>query len=139
MDLTPIPNKSQPVILWNFKLGLVCYKCSYYTATFVAYFAKHSLYIISYEYANMDYYLILFFCFKLLIIGTPAEEGGGGKILLLERGAFADVDVVLMAHPNTRNIVRPIHLCGQRSDYGRLLKVICTCNLKRMRCKNCRV
>jgi amidohydrolase len=33
------------------------------------------------------------------VIGTPAEEGGGGKIELLERGAFANLDLALMAHP----------------------------------------
>ncbi|WP_440312076.1 amidohydrolase [Leucobacter chromiireducens] len=33
------------------------------------------------------------------VIGTPAEEGGGGKIVLLERGAFANLDLALMAHP----------------------------------------
>ncbi len=33
------------------------------------------------------------------VIGTPAEEGGGGKILMLERGAFAGVDAAMMVHP----------------------------------------
>ena len=33
------------------------------------------------------------------IIGTPAEEGGGGKVFLLERGAFAGVDAAMMVHP----------------------------------------
>jgi amidohydrolase len=33
------------------------------------------------------------------VIGTPAEEGGGGKIELLERGAFSELDFALMAHP----------------------------------------
>lgn len=33
------------------------------------------------------------------VIGTPAEEGGGGKIELLERGAFTNLDFALMAHP----------------------------------------
>ncbi|UOQ56660.1 M20 family metallopeptidase [Leucobacter allii] len=33
------------------------------------------------------------------VIGTPAEEGGGGKIELLERGAFTGLDFALMAHP----------------------------------------
>lgn len=33
------------------------------------------------------------------VIGTPAEEGGGGKIELLRRGAFAELDLALMAHP----------------------------------------
>ena len=33
------------------------------------------------------------------IIGTPAEEGGGGKVFMLERGAFAGVDAAMMVHP----------------------------------------
>jgi amidohydrolase len=33
------------------------------------------------------------------VIGTPAEEGGGGKILLLERGAFEGVHASMMVHP----------------------------------------
>jgi len=33
------------------------------------------------------------------VFGTPAEEGGGGKIELLERGAFQNLDLALMAHP----------------------------------------
>jgi amidohydrolase len=39
------------------------------------------------------------------IIGTPAEEGGGGKIRLLEANAFRDVDVAMMYHPFDRDIV----------------------------------
>nr|CTQ90516.1 Catalyzes the cleavage of p-aminobenzoyl-glutamate to p-aminobenzoate and glutamate, subunit A [Kibdelosporangium sp. MJ126-NF4] len=33
------------------------------------------------------------------VYGTPAEEGGGGKIELLDRGAFAGVDLAMMVHP----------------------------------------
>ena len=33
------------------------------------------------------------------VIGTPAEEGGGGKVLMLERGAFAGVHTAMMVHP----------------------------------------
>lgn len=33
------------------------------------------------------------------VLGTPAEEGGGGKVLMLERGAFAGVHAALMVHP----------------------------------------
>src|SRR5215210_5489864 len=33
------------------------------------------------------------------VMGTPAEEGGGGKILMLERGAFAGVNASMMVHP----------------------------------------
>ncbi|HZX08502.1 M20 family metallopeptidase [Kribbella sp.] len=33
------------------------------------------------------------------VYGTPAEEGGGGKIELLDRGAFAGLDLAMMVHP----------------------------------------
>jgi len=33
------------------------------------------------------------------LYGTPAEEGGGGKIEMLDRGAFAGLDLAMMAHP----------------------------------------
>ncbi|KAI4899632.1 hypothetical protein NFI96_014637 [Prochilodus magdalenae] len=37
---------------------------------------------------------------KVTVLGTPAEEEGGGKIDLLQEGAFEGLDVVLMAHPS---------------------------------------
>lgn len=33
------------------------------------------------------------------VLGTPAEEGGGGKVLMLERGAFGGVHAAMMVHP----------------------------------------
>ncbi|HEX9260318.1 MAG TPA: M20 family metallopeptidase [Acidimicrobiales bacterium] len=36
---------------------------------------------------------------RVTILGTPAEEGGGGKIVLAETGAFADIDAAMMVHP----------------------------------------
>ena len=36
---------------------------------------------------------------RVSVIGTPAEEGGGGKVFLLERGAFEGVDAAMMVHP----------------------------------------
>jgi amidohydrolase len=36
---------------------------------------------------------------RVLVLGTPAEEGGGGKVIMLERGAFAGVDAAMMFHP----------------------------------------
>ena len=33
------------------------------------------------------------------VLGTPAEEGGGGKIMLAEQGAFEDTSVAMMVHP----------------------------------------
>ena len=43
------------------------------------------------------------------VFGTPAEEVGdaGGKILLLERGAFADVHAAMMVHPAPMDVVDP--------------------------------
>ena len=36
---------------------------------------------------------------RVVVLGSPAEEGGGGKILMLERGAFTGVDAAMMLHP----------------------------------------
>jgi amidohydrolase len=36
---------------------------------------------------------------RVRVLGTPAEEGGGGKVRLLDGGAFAGVDAALMVHP----------------------------------------
>lgn len=35
----------------------------------------------------------------VVVLGTPAEEGGGGKVLMLQRGAFAGIDAAMMFHP----------------------------------------
>src|SRR5262252_6198594 len=37
--------------------------------------------------------------------GTPAEEGGSGKVYMVREGAFKDVDVVLQWHPGNGNSV----------------------------------
>lgn len=48
------------------------------------------------------------------VVGTPAEEGGGGKIILLERGAFAGMHAAMMVHPAPVDIVEPrILACTQ--------------------------
>jgi amidohydrolase len=41
---------------------------------------------------------------RVVVLGTPAEEGGGGKIVLIEEGAFVDVDAALMVHPAGRDL-----------------------------------
>jgi len=38
----------------------------------------------------------------LQVIGTPAEEGGGGKIFLANAGVFDGLDAALMVHPDRR-------------------------------------
>lgn len=36
---------------------------------------------------------------RVVVLGTPAEEGGAGKVRLLEAGVFRGVDVAMMIHP----------------------------------------
>jgi amidohydrolase len=38
------------------------------------------------------------------VVGTPAEEGGGGKVRLAEAGVFDEMDVAMMVHPGGQNI-----------------------------------
>jgi len=39
----------------------------------------------------------------VLVIGTPGEEMEGGKVFMIDRGAFDGVDVAMMMHPGVRN------------------------------------
>lgn len=48
------------------------------------------------------------------IMGTPAEEGGGGKVLLIERGAFEGIDMAMMVHPAPHNAVDCDYLAVSR-------------------------
>lgn len=40
------------------------------------------------------------------VVGTPAEEGGGGKVIMAEAGVFDDMDAAMMVHPSTRTMTR---------------------------------
>lgn len=42
---------------------------------------------------------------QIVVIGTPGEEGGGGKIIMVDKGAFDDVDFAMMIHPASVNMV----------------------------------
>jgi len=50
------------------------------------------------------------------VLGTPAEENGGGKILLLERGAFAGVHAAMMVHPAPLDGAEPAMIAFQQFD-----------------------
>ncbi|MFM8530092.1 MAG: M20 family metallopeptidase [Ilumatobacteraceae bacterium] len=43
---------------------------------------------------------------RVAIMGTPAEEGGGGKIMMARQGAFDDVDAAMMIHPADADLIR---------------------------------
>lgn len=39
------------------------------------------------------------------VFGTPAEEGGGGKIIMLRNGAFEELDAAMILHPANATVV----------------------------------
>jgi len=41
---------------------------------------------------------------RVLVIGTPAEEGAGGKLIMLKNGAFDDIDATMLVHPAARTM-----------------------------------
>lgn len=54
--------------------------------------------------------------FKLVIYGTPAEEGLQGKARMLKRGCFKDIDVALMMHAGSNTTVDVKSMAGARLD-----------------------
>ncbi len=51
----------------------------------------------------------------LRLYGTPAEEGGSGKVYMVRAGLFDDVDVVLNWHPGSENSASPYTTNANRS------------------------
>jgi len=45
---------------------------------------------------------------KISVFGTPAEEGGGGKVIMLEHGAFQDLDAAMIIHSANETVVNDI-------------------------------
>lgn len=56
---------------------------------------------------------------RLRILGTPAEEGGGGKVRLIDAGAFDGVDAAMMIHPAGLDLTEPdvIAIATWRVEY----------------------
>jgi metal-dependent amidase/aminoacylase/carboxypeptidase family protein len=57
---------------------------------------------------------------RTLVIGCPAEEDGGGKQLLIDRGVFDGVDAALMIHPHSieRDAMATLALGEYRIDFS---------------------
>jgi len=53
---------------------------------------------------------------SILVIGTPAEELYGGKIIMADRGAFDGVDMAMMVHPGVINVAGTQSLACQTLD-----------------------
>ena len=53
------------------------------------------------------------------VYGTPAEEGGGGKIELIDKGAFRDLDLAMMVHPSPVDVAeaRPFAVAHNHITY----------------------
>ncbi len=51
---------------------------------------------------------------QIQVIGTPAEEGGGGKILLARAGIFDAIDAAMMFHPASKNMFLRASLASSR-------------------------
>lgn len=51
---------------------------------------------------------------QVQIIGTPAEEGGGGKIILAKAGVFNNLDAAMMFHPAGKNMTLRGSLASSR-------------------------
>lgn len=47
---------------------------------------------------------------QVTVLGTPAEEGAGGKVDLIKAGAFQGMDVAMMAHPYAYTVPQPVAL-----------------------------
>jgi amidohydrolase len=44
---------------------------------------------------------------RVTVLGTPAEEGGGGKVELINAGAFEDAAAAMMIHPSPQDELDP--------------------------------
>lgn len=53
---------------------------------------------------------------RVVVLGTPGEEGRGGKIDLLQAQAFAGIDAAIMAHPSFHTITWKGSLGVRRID-----------------------
>jgi amidohydrolase len=53
---------------------------------------------------------------RVRVLGTPAEERGGGKEVMARQGAFDGVDAALMIHPSALNLVNMPCICMAEVD-----------------------
>lgn len=56
---------------------------------------------------------------RIVVYGTPGEEGGGGKVTMLREGFLRDIDVALMMHggPATQTDVKSMALQGFEVEF----------------------
>lgn len=52
----------------------------------------------------------------VVLLGTPAEEAGGGKVLMLNAGTFDDIAATVMVHPGPIDIARARSLASSQAE-----------------------
>ena len=82
--------------------GTLSFSCFFYCCRYVGIAAGLGLKAVLLKYPEVNG--------TVSVLGTPAEEDGGGKIDLIEAGAFANADVALMVHPDRLNMMEPVAL-----------------------------
>ena len=53
---------------------------------------------------------------RAIVLGTPAEEGGGGKQLMVDKGALEGIDAALLVHPSAHSVVKTQALACEHYD-----------------------
>jgi amidohydrolase len=53
---------------------------------------------------------------SVCVIGTPAEEIYGGKVIIADRGGFNDIDAAMMVHPGVRDLATTQALAARQLD-----------------------
>jgi amidohydrolase len=59
---------------------------------------------------------------RAVVLGTPAEEGGGGKQLMIDKGGLQGVDAAFLVHPSAHGAVKTQALACEHYDvnfYGK--------------------
>jgi amidohydrolase len=56
---------------------------------------------------------------SVIVLGTPGEEGGGGKIFMAREGAFDDLDAAIMIHPAGQELstMQSLAVCQLAVEY----------------------
>jgi amidohydrolase len=49
---------------------------------------------------------------RIVVLGTPDEEGGGGKITMVRQRIFDDIDAAMMIHPGSKDVKRKWNLAA---------------------------
>lgn len=83
----------------------ICYICEYDAATKEGHITGHNLISAMSMGAALSLSKVIdnFESGTIIVLGCPGEFVSGAKVTMTKQGTFEDIDVVLMAHPDTEN------------------------------------